>query len=54
MMEKLKLLKAVARVYGGITVIEFNEKFNGMSYSAIKRYLVIVIAERKQFGGGAC
>lgn len=49
--ERLKLLKAVAKVYCGITVKQFNEKFKGMSYERIKRQLVLVQTERLQCGG---
>ena len=49
--EKLKLLKAVAKVYCGITVAQFNEKFKGMNHDKIKRYLVLVQTERLQCGG---
>lgn len=49
--ERLKLLKAVAKVYCGITVAQFNEKFKGMSYERIKRQLVLVQMERLQCGG---
>lgn len=51
MVEKLKLLKAVAKVFCGITVKEFNEKFKGMSYDRIRRYIILVSAEKEQFGG---
>lgn len=45
---KHKLLKAVAKVFAGITVDEFNRKFSGRSEEEIIRYLNIVCAERAQ------
>lgn len=51
MSRKMKLLKAVAKVFRGMTVVEFNNKFMGMSEESIHRYLTIVEAERLQFGG---
>ena len=50
MSNKEKLLRAVAHVFCGITVQQFNEKFKGMSAEQIHRYMVIVCAERRQFG----
>ena len=50
MSSKEKLLRAVAHVFAGITVEQFNEMFKGMSEEAIARYMVLVSAERKQFG----
>lgn len=47
---KLKLLKAVAKVYHGITVAQFNEMFKGKSYDVIRRYLTLIKAEGEQFG----
>lgn len=50
MSNKEKLLRAVAHVFVGITVAQFNEMFEGMSESAIERYILLITAERKQFG----
>ena len=50
MSNKEKLLIAVAHVFAGITVEQFNKMFAGMSEEAIKRYMILVCAERKQFG----
>jgi hypothetical protein len=50
MSNKEKLLRAVAHVFVGITVAQFNKIFEGMSEEAIARYMVLVSAERKQFG----
>lgn len=48
--KRMKLLKAVAKVFYGITVAQFNEKFGGWSADAIDRYLRLIVAERKQLG----
>ena len=50
MEQRLKLLKAVTKVFYGITVAQFNEKFAGWSVDAIYRYLRLIEAERKQIG----
>lgn len=50
MSNKEKLLIAVAHVFAGITVEQFNKMFAGMSEEAITRYMILVCAERKQFG----
>lgn len=42
------LLRAVLNVYGGMTVAEFNQRFNGIDEDTILRYLKIVEAERAQ------
>lgn len=45
---RTKLLHAVLKVYGGMTVAEFNQRFNGRDEETILRYLKIVEAERAQ------
>ena len=50
MSNKEKFLKAVAHGFAGITVEQFNKMFAGMSEEAITRYMILVCAERKQFG----
>lgn len=50
--EKLKLLKAVAKVYCGITVHQFNQMFKGKTKEQIHRHLVLVSAEERQIYGG--
>lgn len=49
---KLKLLKAVAKVYCGITVQQFNQMFKGKTDAQIRRHLVLVSAEARQIYGG--
>ena len=49
---KLKLLRAVAKVYGGITVAQFNEMFEGLTEGQIQRHLVLAMAEAQQIYGG--
>ena len=49
---KLKLLRAVAKVYGGITVAQFNEMFEGLTEGQIQRHLVPAMAEAQQIYGG--
>lgn len=49
---KLKLLKAVAKVYYGITVHQFNLMFKGKTQEQIHRHLVLVAAEAQQIYGG--
>lgn len=46
--QRTKLLKAILKVYGGMTVAEFNRRFNGRDEGTILRYLKIVEAERAQ------
>ena len=48
---KIEFLKLVAWAYPGITVVEFNEQFSGMSVEVIRRYALLEGAERKQFKG---
>jgi hypothetical protein len=50
MSNKEKLLRAVARVFVGITIEQYNKMFAGMSEAAIERYILLITAERKQFG----
>ena len=45
---RTKLMQAVLKVYGRITVSEFNEKFKGRDEATIFRYLRLVEAERLQ------
>ena len=49
---KLKLLKAVAKVYYGITVWQFNQMFKGKTQEQIQRHLVLIQAEHRQIYGG--
>ena len=49
---KLKLLRAVAKVYGGITVAQFNEMFSGKTEAQIHRHLALIQAEAQQIYGG--
>lgn len=49
---KLELLKAVAKVYCGITVHQFNLMFKGKTQEQIYRHLVLVSAEERQIYGG--
>ena len=49
---KLKLLKAVAKVYCGITVQQFNQMFEGKTEGQIQRHLVLAAAEAQQIYGG--
>ena len=49
---KLSLLKAVAKVYCGITVHQFNQMFKGKTQEQIHRHLVLVAAEAQQIYGG--
>ena len=47
---KLKLFKAVAKVFKGITVEQFNKEFAGWDLDMIERYLRLVLVESLQFG----
>lgn len=49
---KLKLLKAVAKVYCGITVQQFNKMFEGKTEGQIHRHLSLAYAEAQQIYGG--
>ena len=49
---KLKLLKAVAKVYYGITVAQFNAMFEGKTEYQIHRHLALIQAEAQQIYGG--
>ena len=49
---KLMLLRAVAKVYCGITVQQFNQMFKGKTQEQIQRHLVLVSAEAQQIYGG--
>ena len=48
---KLMLLKAVAKVYCGITVHQFNLMFKGKTQEQIQRHLVLVATEAQQIYG---
>jgi hypothetical protein len=45
---RMKLIKAVLSVYGGMTVSKFEELFGNKDEETIIRYLNIVCAERAQ------
>jgi hypothetical protein len=49
---KLKLLKAVAKIYCGITVQQFNQMFAGKTEYQIHRHLKLAYAEAQQIYGG--
>ena len=51
MSNKERLMRAVASVYAGMTVQEYNEKFAGKSEEEISRYIKLLCAERLQLGG---
>ena len=45
---RTKLIKAVLSVYGGMTVVQFEELFGNKDEETIIRFLNIVCAERSQ------
>ena len=46
--QRTKLIYAVLRVYGDMTVAEFNEQFGNKDEGTILRYLSLISAERRQ------
>lgn len=49
--EKLEYLRVIAKAYPGIKVVEYNRGFKGVNKAVMKRLVLLILAEREQFGG---